>query len=466
MANPFLVLGGIAVGIVVASMGVLQVPGWVKSAQDASAINDLASAVIGEAAAGSQGLGYMNGAELGANAHKIGASFNLSGGVKVCITRNTAATAFAAVALSPSGAFFARTADSTKAKEAASASAALTAAGGLPEGVPTPVIDGDCAPDAELVGDNGGDGGNGGDGVGGGSVVAPQALGEKVNLGQPTAVAHTSYGTFTLQMGEPGPLIRSSEDGTAHTFTSTDAETGEEVQFEYYSGLASDSAGNLYAMSKAVPQDSAGHWSGVQNRRLPYRIAPDGTATKLWHPDSSYDGDYTPPQAISVAPNGTVYVSMAGWASSGQPDGIYRLVGGKFQFVAEAPLDHIAVDATENVYFIGEADAIFRASKDGKVTRLTAADEVRSTGQFGVTADGTVYTGDGNTIYKVSAAGESAAYLTSYWQDGFDNFWAGIQGLTVASDGTIYFSDSTMTDSVYKLAPGATDMTDTVLVMR
>lgn len=43
MANPFLVLGGIAVGVVTAAFGVLQVPGWVASAQDAAAINDLAN---------------------------------------------------------------------------------------------------------------------------------------------------------------------------------------------------------------------------------------------------------------------------------------------------------------------------------------------------------------------------------------------------------------------------------------
>ena len=41
MANPFLVLGGIAVGVVTAAFGVLQVPGWVSSAQDAAAVNDL-----------------------------------------------------------------------------------------------------------------------------------------------------------------------------------------------------------------------------------------------------------------------------------------------------------------------------------------------------------------------------------------------------------------------------------------
>lgn len=43
MANPFLVLGGIAVGVVVATFGVLQVPGWVTSAQDAAATDDLAN---------------------------------------------------------------------------------------------------------------------------------------------------------------------------------------------------------------------------------------------------------------------------------------------------------------------------------------------------------------------------------------------------------------------------------------
>lgn len=46
MANPFLVLGGIAVGIITAGFGILQVPGWVASAQDASAQNDIAQVSI------------------------------------------------------------------------------------------------------------------------------------------------------------------------------------------------------------------------------------------------------------------------------------------------------------------------------------------------------------------------------------------------------------------------------------
>lgn len=54
MANPFLVLGGIAVGIITAAFGILQVPGWVASAQDASAINDVAQVSILQSASLSQ----------------------------------------------------------------------------------------------------------------------------------------------------------------------------------------------------------------------------------------------------------------------------------------------------------------------------------------------------------------------------------------------------------------------------
>lgn len=54
MANPFLVLGGIAVGVVTAAFGILQVPGWVSSAQDASAKNDIAQVSILQSASLSQ----------------------------------------------------------------------------------------------------------------------------------------------------------------------------------------------------------------------------------------------------------------------------------------------------------------------------------------------------------------------------------------------------------------------------
>jgi len=41
VANPFLVLGGIAVGVITATAGILMVPNWIASAQDAAAVADL-----------------------------------------------------------------------------------------------------------------------------------------------------------------------------------------------------------------------------------------------------------------------------------------------------------------------------------------------------------------------------------------------------------------------------------------
>lgn len=54
MANPFLTLGGLAVGVIAAGFGMLQVPGWVASAQDASAKNDISQVSILQAASLSQ----------------------------------------------------------------------------------------------------------------------------------------------------------------------------------------------------------------------------------------------------------------------------------------------------------------------------------------------------------------------------------------------------------------------------
>jgi len=51
MANPFLVLGGIAVGVITATFGVLAVPGWIASAQNVAALNDLAALTVAEVSA-------------------------------------------------------------------------------------------------------------------------------------------------------------------------------------------------------------------------------------------------------------------------------------------------------------------------------------------------------------------------------------------------------------------------------
>lgn len=135
MANPFLVLGGIAVGVVTATFGILQVPGWVASAQDASAINDLSNIVnaqaIHQSSAGmfsasfevlssgkstaaaliSGGGGGFGGGIVPASlqAEKgAGTSFALADGVKLSyLGVNDEGTAFCAVVQSASGNYFA-----------------------------------------------------------------------------------------------------------------------------------------------------------------------------------------------------------------------------------------------------------------------------------------------------------------------------------------------------------------------
>lgn len=78
MANPFLVLGGVAIGIVVAAFGVLQVPGWVTSAQDAAAINDMRIVHDTQAARSATEAGYAS--DIGAlrASDESGVAFELS----------------------------------------------------------------------------------------------------------------------------------------------------------------------------------------------------------------------------------------------------------------------------------------------------------------------------------------------------------------------------------------------------
>lgn len=130
MANPFLVLGGIAVGLVTATFGILQVPGWVASAQDAAAINDLSN--LNQAQAIHRSTGGTFSADIttlsggveaspldlsapvttlampAAGANDTGTSFHLSNGVTLKhLDINEIGDAYCAVVESASGRFFA-----------------------------------------------------------------------------------------------------------------------------------------------------------------------------------------------------------------------------------------------------------------------------------------------------------------------------------------------------------------------
>jgi hypothetical protein len=104
LANPFLVLGGIAIGIITAGFGVLAVPGWVASAQDAGAQNDLSNAVAAQSASVSQtGKAATT---LDALKSNNGLRFEESSGVRLQTYANGAN--WGVLAFSPSGAVFAK----------------------------------------------------------------------------------------------------------------------------------------------------------------------------------------------------------------------------------------------------------------------------------------------------------------------------------------------------------------------
>lgn len=107
MANPFLVVGGIAIGIVVATFGVLQVPGWVESAQDASAINDMRIVHDSQAVLSAAGGAYT--ADLAAlRSSTGGTTFDLSSPDRVTyLGVSDDSTSWCGVVQSDSGRYFA-----------------------------------------------------------------------------------------------------------------------------------------------------------------------------------------------------------------------------------------------------------------------------------------------------------------------------------------------------------------------
>ena len=425
MANPFLVLGGIAVGIVVAAMGVLQVPGWVKSAQDASAINDLSSAGIAEAAATNLGLGYLNGTELGDNAVKLGASFTLGSGVKLCVTRSDDGAAFAAVAMSPSGAFFARTAGQPKAIEGATAEEALDAIGGIPAGVPAPVIDGDCAPDALVVGTDpnaGGNGGGGGGNNGGGSgTVTPITTLAACTISA-NSLAYASNSVYGLGNGK---FLRIDlADNSTHEIAIGGQAEGS--SFASINRIHSDADGNLYAVGT----------TNNGNDYTLYRIAPDGSSTALVAA-SGWIMDF------AVSPAGDIY-----WAGQdGGQDGIWKLdeSSGTSNFVRSESswnVGSMAVDSSDNIVYQVRSfnRGIVKVTPDGSVTEFGIGISPVTGWNFwlqGLTVDGTgdIYFNDLNdgTLFRMTTDGNQEVVAgtadADYWE---------ADGAAIAPDGTIF----------------------------
>lgn len=120
MANPFLVLGGVAVGVITAGIGVLQVPGWIDSANDSAVRNDLSQVALASEAAYTMVGEYVAYADLkdgevtqAGETVKTGVKIQESSGVKVGHVVNAEGDAWGAIGVSKSGHVFVRTSDST-----------------------------------------------------------------------------------------------------------------------------------------------------------------------------------------------------------------------------------------------------------------------------------------------------------------------------------------------------------------
>lgn len=142
MANPFLVLGGVAVSVITAGIGLLAVPGWVNNANDAAARNDIAQITAAQSAALTERGGYV--ASVASLSGGEFVRFQPSDGVRAYTNINATGEHFIAVAKSRTGAFFARLSGSSETAKGATINAAVTAAGTTiaggvtAEGVPVP----------------------------------------------------------------------------------------------------------------------------------------------------------------------------------------------------------------------------------------------------------------------------------------------------------------------------------------
>lgn len=134
MANPFLVLGGIAVGIATAAFGILAVPGWVASAQDAAATNDIAQVTAAQNISLSESGRYATSlATLVSDSARI----VTSGGVKNFTATDPTGKHQLTVSRSASGTYFARTSDRAKIGSGKTIEAAVIASGSTVTGPST-----------------------------------------------------------------------------------------------------------------------------------------------------------------------------------------------------------------------------------------------------------------------------------------------------------------------------------------
>ena len=136
MANPFLTLGGIAVGIATAAFGVLAVPGWIGNAQDSAAKNDLHQLTLAQAASVTETGSYAPGVdELATGSVQV----TTAAGARIYTGASPDGKASLVVSRSQTGTYFARLSGAARIGSGSSLEAAVTDAGTTITGTSTRV---------------------------------------------------------------------------------------------------------------------------------------------------------------------------------------------------------------------------------------------------------------------------------------------------------------------------------------
>jgi hypothetical protein len=271
MANPYLVLGGIAVGIVTAGFGILQVPGWISEAHDAAVTNDLSNVREIQSAAAAQSGGYLPTLDPTA-VTKLGMTTGTSASTR-SLDMTATSDAWCAVALSESGKYIAVSSTQTSFGKGPTAEAATAAAG--------------CETGAE------GEPGNGG-GALRDVTVQPSEL-------RRAAALQVADGNAAWA---PQGGVRVLSRGTRIDVSSSGAHTSVQKAGDYI-WADTDNAGNAYGINP---------WTGFLNK-----MDPAGNVTDLL-----YVGEQNTGHSLSVADDGTLHVARVLSADEVQ---VYRVDG-------------------------------------------------------------------------------------------------------------------------------------------
>ncbi|MBN9214157.1 MAG: hypothetical protein J0J04_04955 [Microbacterium sp.] len=429
MANPFLVLGGVAVGVITAGIGVLAVPGWIDNANDSAAMNDLGNIRGAESAAILQ-LGEYTDDFAILRSGELGVKFQKSEGVTLIGLEADTNESWCASVQSKSGRFFAASNVQAAIATGPGAESAMTTAGCDPD-IITEILDkaadgagpsgkpvdiGTPGPDGGKFtgggnGSNAGGGNDGGSNNGGGNggtwgggdsgTVADAPLGPVAPMIEVFDVAWTSRGVFAADTN--GKIVQSGADGHAHSLTFTGDITKAFSVFTY-KGISSDAKGNLY-VSAVGPFDTANPGAAVF---AILKIAPDNSSTVVSTMPTGSDS----PQ-WKTAYDGQVFYTYGGKLYSQGSDGAFSAVAtpAGVPIVSDSKGTFQGKDSAGNLYF-ATMDTHYIVSKSGAVTQQPLLDYNNVSNLYNYTmevgADGTRYMAAYRYLSKLDADGKVA----------------------------------------------------------